>query len=179
MPSTSDLSKFIKKNGFLIIDSNIFFKVDYRTWLIDLFNKISFYDGKIQLFDIQIDEIKNLTFSKDKNEAYSARGAMRFIETQLDRNLIDVVNSYKPEKYHVDKLILEEVEKTKNRKIILITDDKELRIKSTKFDNKSNLSTYNGNGVFVGVSASDFLMAFKEAVSNEINKFLSEKNKKN
>jgi len=179
MTSTSEITKFIKRGGFLIIDSNIFFKVEYHTWLNDLFNKISLFKGKIPVFDKQIDEIKNLTLSEDKNESYKARNAIRFIETQLDRDLVDIVNSYKPQKYHVDELILEEIGKSKNRKIILITDDKELKINSKKFDNKSNVSTYSGNSIFIGVSASDFLMVFKTSVSDGVKKFLSELHEKN
>ncbi|WP_155721110.1 PIN domain-containing protein [Gluconobacter oxydans] len=174
MPSTAELTKFVKKGGFLIIDSNIFFKVDYHIWLNDLFNKISFFKGKIPIFDKQIDEIKNLTLSEDNNESYKARNAIRFIEMQLDRELVDIVNSYKPKKYHVDKLILEEIEKSKNKNIMLITDDKELRINSKKFNNKSHVSTYTGNGIFIGFSSADFLMVLKSSVTDGVKQFLHE-----
>lgn len=151
MIGTKELSNYIKKNCLLIIDSNIFFKPYYEPFLIDIFKRISSFKGFIEVYDIQVDEIKNISLERDSKRSFGARNALRFIEKMVDDGAVKIIDSKKPKGFHVDELILQKFkeEENKDKMKILISDDRELRIKIKAFNKKEDTICVEGTSVFV------------------------------
>jgi len=112
----------------IYIDSNIL--MEDCTKLIDelIYNKLN-----IEIPKIQYNEIYNLTKSEDKEKSFKSRNALRNIEILLDNDLIDFNNidiNKRDKNAYADpeflKIIFNDL--TKGKKVIFITDDRDLRI---------------------------------------------------